>query len=112
MSLVDELQILLQSAITEQRRGETASASEKYRQVVAARPDRWDALYLLGTALLQLNRYVEAIDVFGQVAVLRPQMAEVHNNIGVAYQALGDLERASRRMKRPSVCRAMPSGLA
>jgi Flp pilus assembly protein TadD len=94
--LVDELQTLLQSAITEQRRGEAASASEKYRQIVAARPDRWDVLYLLGTSLLQLNRYVEAIDVFGQVAVLRPQMAEVHNNIGVAYQALGDLERATR----------------
>ncbi len=94
--MVDDLATLLQSAINEQRRGEISSAIEKYRQIVAARPEQWDVLYLQGTALLQLGRHAEAIEVFEKVAALRPQLADVHNNIGVAYQALGNFERAAR----------------
>ena len=92
--MVDDLGTLLQSAMNEQRRGEISSAIEKYRQIVAARPEQWDVLYLHGTALLQLARHAEAIEVFEKVAALRPQLADVHNNIGVAWQALGDYERA------------------
>jgi tetratricopeptide (TPR) repeat protein len=93
--LVHDLATLLQSAINEQRRGETLSAVDKFQQVSAARPEQWDVLYLQGTALLQLGRHVEAIETFEKVVGLRPQLADAHNNIGVAYQALGDFERAA-----------------
>jgi Flp pilus assembly protein TadD len=94
--LVDELRDLLRSVLDEQRRGEIAPAEAKYREIVAARPEQWDAVYLHGTALLQLGRFVVEIEVFQRLEKLRADLPDVQNNLGVAYQALGDGDRAAR----------------
>jgi Flp pilus assembly protein TadD len=94
--LVDELRDLLQAAMDEQRRGEIAMAEAKYRTIVAARPEQWEVVYLFGTALLQLRRFGEAIEVFQRLAQVRPDLPDVHNNLGVAYQALGNCDQAAR----------------
>ena len=93
--MVDELRDLLRSAMDDQRRGEFAAAEAKYREIVAARPEQWDAVYLFGTALLQLERFAEAVEVFERLERLRPDLPDVQNNLGVAYQALDDWDRAA-----------------
>jgi len=104
--LTDDFQIRLQSAIDEHRRGDVAAASAKYGELVAARPEHWDAVYLHGTALLQLGRLQEAIDVFERVAAARPDVPDLHNNLGVAYQALGNWEMAARAFQTAIKLRA------
>lgn len=93
--MVDELRELLRAAMDDQRRGEFAAAEVKYRAIVAARPELWDAAYLHGTALMQLGRFAEAIEVFRRLVQVRPDLPDVQNNLGVAYQALGDWDRAA-----------------
>jgi tetratricopeptide (TPR) repeat protein len=73
-----------------------SAAVARYQQVLAADPDQWDALYLYGTALLQLGRLPEAIDVFTRAARLRPDIPDVQNNLAVAYQGVGEVDAAVR----------------
>jgi tetratricopeptide (TPR) repeat protein len=75
---------------------ELNAAAARYEAVLAANPEQWDVLYLYGTALLQLGRLREAIDVCLRAAKLRPEVPDVYNNLAVAYQAIGDFKAAFR----------------
>jgi Flp pilus assembly protein TadD len=79
-----------------------AAAAVRYESLLTADPEQWDALYLYGTALLQLGRLSEAIDVFRRAAILRPGIPDVYNNLGVAYQGIGDVD-ASLRAYRSAI---------
>jgi Flp pilus assembly protein TadD len=72
------------------------AAAARGDEPVATRADNWQALYLRGTALLQLGRFREAIDAFSQVAALQPQIPDVQNNLGVAFQAVDEFDAANR----------------
>jgi Flp pilus assembly protein TadD len=76
--------------------GDLAGVAARYERVLATDPEQWDALYLYGTALLQLGRLREAIDIFQRAAMLRPGIPDVYNNLGVAYQGLGEVDEAVR----------------
>ena len=65
-------------------------------QALAADPKRWDTLYLYATALLQLGRLREAIDVLRRAAQLQPGVPDLYNNLGVALQGIGEFDAASR----------------
>jgi tetratricopeptide (TPR) repeat protein len=82
--------------IARDRTIDLSAAVARYQQVLAADPDQWDALYLYGTALLQLGRLPEAIDVFTRAARLRPDIPDVQNNLAVAYQGVGEVDAAVR----------------
>ena len=84
------------STIARDRTVDLSAAVARYQQVLAADPDQWDALYLYGTALLQLGRLREAIDVFTRAARLRPDIPDIQNNLAVAYQGLGAVDAAVR----------------
>lgn len=75
---------------------ELNAAAARYAAVLATNPEQWDVLYLYGTALLQLGRLPEAIDVCSRAAKLRPDVPDVYNNLAVAYQAIGDFDAAVR----------------
>jgi len=77
-------------------RGDLSRADSLYREVLAAHPGHLDAEYLLGTALLQLGRFGEAVERLRAVAAQRGDVPDVHNNLGVTYKALGDWENAAR----------------
>jgi Flp pilus assembly protein TadD len=94
--LVNDLRELLQSALKQQEGAEASTPVRHHEDVLAAQPERWEELYLFGTALLQSRRFPEAIEIFRQLAHVRPDHPDVHNNLGVAYQALGEYDRASR----------------
>ncbi|HEV3299266.1 MAG TPA: tetratricopeptide repeat protein [Planctomycetaceae bacterium] len=72
------------------------AAAAYYETVLAANPEQWDVLYLYGTALLQLGRFHEAIDVCSRAAKLHPEVPDVYNNLAVAYQRIGDFDAAAR----------------
>jgi Flp pilus assembly protein TadD len=72
------------------------AAAARGDEPVATRSEDWQVLYLRGAALLQLGRFREAIDAFSQVAALRPQIPDVHNNLGVAFQAVCEFDAANR----------------
>ena len=98
--MVNDLRELLQSALKQQERAEASTPVRHHEEILSAHPARWEELYLFGTVLLQSRRFPEAIEVFRQLVQVRPDHPDVHNNLGVAYQAIGEYEQASRAISR------------
>jgi tetratricopeptide (TPR) repeat protein len=83
--------------------GQVSAAEALYRQVLADVPDHPEALYLLGTALLQLGQPEQAVDRLERaVRALRNDSGAL-GNLAQAYFALGryrDAEEAFRKASR------------
>ncbi len=61
---------------------------------LAARPNFPEALNSKGSALSKLNRFDEACDAYRLALAGKPNDAAIHLNLGLALEALGDLEGA------------------
>jgi tetratricopeptide (TPR) repeat protein len=93
---------LLRTALEDHLAGRFAEAMARYRQVLEVAPNHIDALYLLGTALLQTGQPVpavalitRAIELAGEGAGgLGAQHAPLYGNLGNAFQASGQIESA------------------
>lgn len=81
-------------ALEHHRAGRLAEAESIYRQVLAVDPAHFDALHLLGVAVLQAGRPEEAVPYMSKALAERPGNPHTHNNLGEAYRALGDPARA------------------
>ena len=81
---------------------QTARAGRGFHARPAPRGDSFGTSGALGRTLpvwdrlASIRRFPEAIEVFRQLVQVRPDHPDVHNNLGVAYQALGEYEQASR----------------
>lgn len=102
---MDTTQAELEQALQQHRSGEFPKAIENYRHVLQTQPQHWEARYLLGTVLLQTGDFRECVELLSEVIQERPD-ADAHNNLGVAYKALGEWEQAARVFE--SVIRAHP----
>ncbi|MCH7988700.1 MAG: tetratricopeptide repeat protein [Planctomycetes bacterium] len=87
---------ILEQGIERHRSGDLSAAEALYRQVLETSPEHWDAMYLLGTSLLQCSRFDECVTLLSRVVTARPDVPDAHNNLGVAYQALGQWEQAAK----------------
>jgi len=77
------------------RLGATATALIRVGKAVALAPNDTEALTLLGWLDLEVAGDVEAaVASYRKVAALKPEVPEVHNNLGVALKRKGDLEGA------------------
>jgi len=93
---VEDPRALLATAVEHHGRGELQQADALYTRILRVDPRHWEALYLHGTALLQLGQFAESIDVLERVAARRPDVPDAANNLAVAYQAIGRLDDAAR----------------
>jgi SEC-C motif-containing protein/tetratricopeptide repeat protein len=96
----------LAAALAAQKAGDLAAAAAGYRAVLAASPDHFDALHMLGVAMLQELRLDEALSLIARAASLRPGDTSVLSNLAIA-----------RRLKagvgeEVSICRAVLPRLA
>lgn len=74
-----------------------SSAAESYlSHALALKPKDPDALTLMGWLQLEVKGDpAKAVEFYEKVVALKPDVAEAHNNLGVALQRMGDLERAA-----------------
>jgi tetratricopeptide (TPR) repeat protein len=89
--MLDDLRLGLQ----QHQRGRLDEAARLYQQVLAARPDHDDALHLIGVVALQQGDPAHAAALIGRAVALKPGAAIYHANLGEAYRALGQLDRAA-----------------
>ena len=77
----------IEEAIGLHRQGRLAEAETMYRAIIAAQPDHFDALHLLGVMRAQQKKFDEAADLI--VAALRanPRASEAHFHLGAALAA-------------------------
>jgi predicted O-linked N-acetylglucosamine transferase (SPINDLY family) len=80
----------LRRALALQRNGELLQARSLYEEILAARPEHFAALDLLGSLLRRLGDAEPALGLIDRAIVIRSNVAGLHNNRG---NALVDLKR-------------------
>jgi Flp pilus assembly protein TadD len=100
------MESLFEQAIEQHRAGDLASAEPSYRQILDAHPEHPEALYLLGTLLLQAGRFAESIELLERLTKSQPDSPDTWNNLGVAFKAAGQWEQATRAFE--AAVRAQP----
>lgn len=86
-------------------RAEFARARTNFEASLAARPGHAATLMHLGSALHEMKLSAEALAVLDQALVIAPEHAELHYNIGVVAQYLGDADRALRHYQKEMALR-------
>ena len=76
------------------RSGAPEAALPLFQEAIRGGHDHADAFLGLGAVALDQARTADAIAAFGEALRVAPGDARVHNELGVAYASLGDLERA------------------
>ena len=87
------------------RQGRLADALAGYERHLAMNSDDASALFLAGTACLQLRDLPAAEDWLKQAAVLAPDVAEIHSNLGMVQGARGRHDDAIESFRRALVLR-------
>lgn len=93
------LEKLLKQAVAHHQAGRLPEGEAVYRELLEQRPDQWDAVYLLGTLLLQSGRFPDSIELLQRVIAHRPGVPDAHNNLGIAFKAVGRWEEAAREFE-------------
>lgn len=89
----------LERAIQCHQQGQLQEAEQAYIGLLDSGIETPTILHLLGTVLLQQNRHQDAIERLEAAQQLDPDSAETHNNLGIAYHAQQDWERAARHFE-------------
>jgi tetratricopeptide (TPR) repeat protein len=75
------------------------SATDAYRQAIAAAPDWVEAHINLGTTLFQLGRWEESREAFAQAIATDPASALAHFNLGCVCDRLGEVETSIKEFR-------------
>jgi tetratricopeptide (TPR) repeat protein len=84
----------LQHAVALHQGGRLAEAEQMYRNILAAAPDHFDAIHLLGVILLQRGRHIEGEQLIARALQINPNDPDAHNNRGTALKNLRRFEEA------------------
>jgi tetratricopeptide (TPR) repeat protein len=83
------------NALQMHQAGQLNAAAQVYRCILAREADNADALHLLGVVYHQQGDHARGIDTIGRAVALAPNVALFHINLGEAYRAAGQLDRAA-----------------
>ena len=87
-------------ALQHHRNGRFLEAERLYRQVLAADPEHFDALHLLGVLAYQAGNTDVAIDLIGNALTMNDRHPAAFNNLGDAFFASGRPEKAEDAYRR------------
>jgi tetratricopeptide (TPR) repeat protein len=83
--------------------GRRQEARERFEFVLSIAPRSFNAVFRLGRLELEEHNYARAIEWLERAAGLRPDAADVQEQLGKAYAAVGDHERAAACFDRVRV---------
>lgn len=87
-------------AINHHRAGRLTQARAVYEAILAARPDHFDALHLLGVAARQDRELERSAELLRRAAELKPDFGLVHFNLGRTLRSLGRSDDAMVAFER------------
>jgi protein O-GlcNAc transferase len=94
------LQHRLAAALAHHQRGDVAFAEAAYREVLREIPRCFDALHLLGIALIDRGAADEGVEVMGRALAVDPSHAGAHYGLARALAAKGDQASALESVNR------------
>ena len=77
-----------------------SAIAQELNQELAPEPDDLNTLFRAANALRLAGRYCEAVEAYRRLLARWPDVAEVHNNLGLALQDLGRLDQALASYRR------------
>ena len=80
--------------------GYLEQAEASFKQVIAAKPDRPEAFYNLGTLYLRRNAFTDARAYLEQAVKLRPEYPEAWNNLGMIAANENQVDEAVRNFQQ------------
>ena len=86
--------VLLDSGITLFNEKNFQQAVEALDQVPSGSPEKWQALYYQGSAMIMLKDYTSAVVYLEQALALNSHQTRIMHALGVAYFKLGKLNLA------------------
>lgn len=88
-----ELQLMLGLSALKAR--DVSAVETHLSRALELAPENSEALTLLGWFQLEVEgEPVKAVQTYERVVAIEPEVAEAHNNLGVALQRMGELDRA------------------
>jgi serine/threonine protein kinase/Flp pilus assembly protein TadD len=94
------------------RQGKVDDAVKEFRQAISLRPAAWASWSAMGVTLFQAARYQEAIEPFTKVTELQPDSLFGYQQLGAAYQGLGDYDRALANYQHSLTIRPNPQAFS
>ena len=91
---------VIREGLAHHRAGRLREAEAAYMGALWERPNRPDALQLLGVIAHQVVRNDVAVDLIRRAIAEKPGVAEFHNNLGAALNALGRAGEAAEACRR------------
>jgi Tfp pilus assembly protein PilF len=92
--------LAIQSAIGLQQAGRLREAEAIYLDVLAADPDCFDALHLMGVVAQQMGDSARAVELMSEALAIEPANCQALCNIAVAYRALNRLDDAEESLRK------------
>jgi Flp pilus assembly protein TadD len=86
--------VLLDSGITLFNEKNFQQAVEALDQVPSGSPEKWQALYYQGSAMIMLKDYTSAVVYLEQALALNSHQTRIMHALGVAYFKLGNVKLA------------------
>jgi tetratricopeptide (TPR) repeat protein len=80
--------------------GNLDAAEKHFRQVVSRERGNIHGLNLLGMVCVNTGRHEEAVRLISKALKIKPDDAQAHGNIGLAYQRMGNLALAERHFRK------------
>ena len=91
---------LLQTGLKYYQQGNLDAAEKHFRQIVSRDSNNVHGLNLLGMVCVNTGRHEEAAELITRALELKPDDAQAHGNLGLAYQRMGKLESAERHFRQ------------
>jgi len=91
---------LFREAVEAQQHGDYEQAVQKYRQLIALRPDVPEIHANLGAALVHLGRFDDAIAQYETALAARPDQMQIRMNLALAYYKAGRIGQAAAEFEK------------
>ncbi len=89
-----EIASIFNLAISDHKKGNLQPALNKYLEILKALPSHKDALYMSGIIYYQLGNTPQAIQNIENAITITPKEADYHANLGLAYAAQNNYDKA------------------
>ena len=87
---------LLKKAQYKIKTGRFNEAINNYKKILRKHPNHFDALFMVGTLYAKQNKMAVAIRYLEMAVKIKPDFADLWNNLGNVYKATGDFARAKK----------------
>ena len=89
-----EIKKTLSLAFENHKKENFVIAEKLYKKILKYNPNYFDAIFLLGTLLIQIKNFDEGINLLKKAVLIQPNFADAHHNLGLAFVELKEFNLA------------------